>query len=854
MTVVVVPRQLPSDVPGFAARWDELRWLDVRLRAADDSAAPPGGFVVVDGPAGVGKTALVVHWAHRVCDRFPDGQLYLDLRGHFAGPALTPIEAVGRLLRSLGMSGEETPSELDVASGLYRSLVADRRMLVVLDNAGSADQVRPLLPGGAGCAVVVTSRHRLDGLVARDGATRLGVSVLSTIESRTLLSGMLGAERVDAELKQADELARLCGHLPLALRVAAANLALRPRKRIASQVEHLRTGDRLAALAAAGDPHGAVAAAFGLSYQRLSKDERHMFRLLGLVPGPDVTVEAAGALTGTAPEHAAHTLESLAQANLVEEYTSGRYRCHDLLSAYATDRSEAEESDAARVAARARLFWWYLGTAAAAASVLYPQGVLLPACQTTTAVPAISPIAIIESSEAIAWLDAEHANLVAAVAHAAAHGPRPIAWLLADKLRGRLWRKGDPASWLAISTAALDAARKESDPQAEATALLSLGDLQLRHGQCQEALDRYGSALACAKDAGWPEGQALVLNNTARAELYMGRLADAAVSLADALELNRSLGRRAHWGVNLTNLGTVFHEMGELDKAARYHDQALLVHRRCSAVKNEAKTLRARGEVLRDLGLLGQAIDTLTRALELSRTLDYRSGKAYAECGLASVHHEAGRYASARELAGPAIRLAGETADRRLEARARNIAGAAHLHLGQPRVAVTYHFRALDLARAGGDRGNEIDALLGLALAHLHVRLHSDALKHANTALRLAHDHSYRLREGRALTVLARAHLLRDDVHSASEFAQQALTLQRTTGHSLDEARTRLVLSNVRRRTDRTDAAEREWRRASTLFRNCGVNLPDLAESDIGNKGSSDGQARQVESAAIDGN
>jgi DNA-binding XRE family transcriptional regulator len=370
----VVPRQLPADVPGFAGRCDELNWLDVRLRVDGHSPTPSGGLVAVDGPPGVGKTALVVHWAHRVCDQFPDGQLYLDLRGHFAGPALTPVDALGRLLRSLGMSRDETPSELDVAAGLYRSLVADRRMLVVLDNAGSVDQVRPLLPGGGGCAVIVTSRHRLDGLVARDGAARLRVGLLSIAESRALLSVMLGFQRVEAELEQADELARLCGHLPLALRIAAANLALRRRKKIALQVEQLRTGDRLAALAAAGDPDGALAASFDLSYQRLSTDERRLFRLLALDPGPDVTVEAAAALIGSTAEHAAHSLESLVRANLIEECAPGRYHCHDLLNAYAADRSRAEESERARTAATTRLLCWHLNTAVTAASVPSSHG------------------------------------------------------------------------------------------------------------------------------------------------------------------------------------------------------------------------------------------------------------------------------------------------------------------------------------------------------------------------------------------------------------------------------------------------------------------------------------------------
>ncbi|MEK8170238.1 NB-ARC domain-containing protein [Streptomyces sp. M19] len=333
----------------------------------------------IGGTAGVGKTALAVHWCHQVRHRFPDGQLYVDLCGFDRNRApLRPRDALTQLLSGLGLTPQEIPAEEDEQIRRYRSLLVDRRMLIVLDDAASAEQVRPLLPGTSSCFVVVTSRNRLGGLVAREGAHPLILDVLDPEEAHALLVEVLGRARTEAEPEAADELARLCGYLPLALRVAAAQLAIEPGRRIAHLAEELAEGSRLAVLEMEDDERSAVRAAFELSYRALAPESRLLFRLLGLVPGLDFDSGAAAALLDTTGRQAERVLGDLAAVHLIESRGDGRYGFHDLLREYANERYGAEDSPAELTAARDRLYTWYLRGALAAAQVLYPQIPRLP--------------------------------------------------------------------------------------------------------------------------------------------------------------------------------------------------------------------------------------------------------------------------------------------------------------------------------------------------------------------------------------------------------------------------------------------------------------------------------------------
>jgi hypothetical protein len=333
---------------------------------------------------------VAVHWAHRVADRFPDGQLYLNLRGYSSGEPMRAVEALAALLRSLGTLPERIPTEEDQAAALYRTVMADRRVLVVLDNARSVDQVRPLLPGSHGCLVLVTSRDRLAGLVARDGARRLSLDVLPPEEAFALLTRILGADRTAAEPAATAELARVCAYLPLALRIAAAHLSDRTDLVIAAYIAELTDSDPVTSLRVDGDDETAVRTALDRSYLSLPEPTRRMFRLLGVVPGPDFTAMAAAALAGSTVDDAAQHLRRLANAHLIDEHTHGRYAFHDLLRAYASHIVEETEVSEQRNVALTRLMSWYLQVADASATILYPHFARLPIPTTTTRVPPVT--------------------------------------------------------------------------------------------------------------------------------------------------------------------------------------------------------------------------------------------------------------------------------------------------------------------------------------------------------------------------------------------------------------------------------------------------------------------------------
>lgn len=762
----VRPAQLPPDVAAFTGRARELRELDALL---PDEAGPTAVVIsALAGTAGVGKTALAAHWAHRVRHRFPDGQLYADLRGFAAAAPAAPAAVLARFLRALGTPPEQVPPDADEAAALYRSLLADKRMLVVLDNAADPYQVRPLLPGGGGSLVLVTSRDRLGGLVARDGAHRVVLDVLAHDDSVALLTGLLGAGRVDAEPAEVAELARLCGHLPLALRVAAANLGAHPRQRIGDYVGQLRDTDRLAALTLHGDEQSAVPAAFDLSYTRLPAPVRRMFRLLGLVPGPDVTAGAAAALAGVAGSQAGRLLDALAAAHLVEERTAGRYSCHDLLRRYAAERAHVEEAEPERDAALARLYQFYLWAADAAVRAVNPVFVRLPLARPVTGPPAPTgadgsggPDQPGEPGGAAAWLEVERANLVAAVTGAAERGSRSVAWQLADVLRGYFMLSPFGYEWRSVARAGLAAATADGDDLALAAAHLNLAHLWFRQSRYRDAVRHATDALAHARSAGWVEGDGAILNILGSAYWPLGELGPALDHFARSVAVFERLGWKQAVAALHGNLARVCAELGRLAEAADHAERGLAETRALGVVLGEAINLEILGEVHHARGEPRAAIELFTRARELSRAAGYRSGEGDALHGLAAVHWELGERDRAAGLAHTALALAREQGLRRLEADCVNLLAEID---GSD---LDGHQRALALARRTGHRHPEVAALIGLAVAYLRRGDHQRARVAAGRALALARAVGYRLLEGRARVVLGHAELALGRVEDA---------------------------------------------------------------------------------------
>jgi transcriptional regulator with XRE-family HTH domain/tetratricopeptide (TPR) repeat protein len=448
-----VPAQLPPDVPGFTGRDPELARLDA-LVAADC----PGGLVAVTGTAGVGKTTLAVHWAHRVRERFPDGQLHADLSGFGPDEATPPRDVARRFLEALGVPGHRIPAELDGRTGLFRSLLADRRMLVVLDDARDADQVRPLLPGAPGCLVIVTSRTRLTGLVITAATVPLSLGVLPADDARALLVARLGRRRVAADPEAADEIVARCAGLPLALSVVAARAALDPQRPLGDVRDDLR------AAGAGLEPFDETDAAVDLrsvlswSYRALDAEAARLFRLLALHPGPDVALPAAASLAGVAPATARRLLDTLTAAHLLDQAGPGRHTAHDLLRAYAAELLRDGDDDT-RVAT-ARLLDHYLHVATAAAELLTPGRPALPLPVPITGAVVAGPST---REAALAWFAAEEAALPAAVSAAAVAGFDVHAWQLAEAAGNYLQRCGRWTTLLGTGQVALNAARRAGD-------------------------------------------------------------------------------------------------------------------------------------------------------------------------------------------------------------------------------------------------------------------------------------------------------------------------------------------------------------------------------------------------------
>jgi DNA-binding SARP family transcriptional activator/Tfp pilus assembly protein PilF len=708
----VVPRQLPGTVRHFTGRAGELAALTGLLEQAGQT---PGTVVIsaIGGTAGVGKTALAVHWAHRVAERYPDGQLYVNLRGYDPGRPMAAADALAGFLRALGVPGQDIPADEDERAARYRSLLAGRRLLVVLDNARSVAQVRPLLPGTPACAAVVTSRDSLAGLIARDGAARLDLDLLPLADATRLLRTLIGG-RADADPGAAATLAGQCARLPLALRVAAELAAARPAASLASLVAELADQQRrLDLLNADGDPRTAVRAVFSWSYRHLDAATARTFRLLGAAPSPDWDQYAAAALTGTGIEQAGQVLGLLARAHLIQVTAPGRYGMHDLLRAYARELAAQNGADE-QTAALTRLLDYYLHVATAAVGSLFPAD-----HQASGHVPGLStPVPPVDSAAAArAWLDTERASLLAAAAHAAGNGRPGYATGLASTLFRYLTSGGHFAEAITVHSHARRAAQHARDRDGEAAALVSLGVVRFWQGRGQQATDYYQQALALYRGTGDQAGQARALNSLGLADTQQGRYEQAMGDFQAALALHRALGDRIGEARALGNLGFVHSQQGRYQEAGDHLQQAIAVYRDIGHRIGEARALANLGHISMRLGGYPEAREAIERALRLFAQGGDRPSRARALASLGEVDVRQGRHQQALGHHRQALALCQEMGDQAGEAVAHNGLGEAFLASEQPGSARTEHTAALGLAAQTGDKYEQARAHNGLAHA-----------------------------------------------------------------------------------------------------------------------------------------
>jgi DNA-binding SARP family transcriptional activator/tetratricopeptide (TPR) repeat protein/DNA-binding XRE family transcriptional regulator len=725
------PGQLPCAVAHFVGRAAELAALNATLSQPADRTIV---ISAIAGAAGVGKTALAIHWAHQIAERFPDGQLYVNLRGYDPDQPVPAADALAGFLRALGVPGQDVPPEEDERAARYRSLLAGKRMLVVLDNAGSADQVRPLLPATPACTVVVTSRDALAGLVARDGATRLDLDLLPLEDAVGLLRGLIGA-RVDAAPDAAAELAGQCCRLPLALRVAAELAASQPRVPLAELTSELADlmHKRLDLLAAGGDRRTAVRAVFSWSYQHLGADAAGTFRLLGLHPGPDFEPYAVAALTGKTAERARQILDELARAHLIHIPSPGRYGLHDLLRAYAWELTAACDG-AAGHEGLTRLFDYYLYTAATAMDTLYPaerrRRPRIPP-------PASSCPAVTGIAAARTWLDTERATLAAVAASTATSGWPGHATRLAVTIFRYLETGGYYAEIIATHDPARRAARDTGDRTAEAEALRGLIVTDLRQGRYQQAADGLQQALAMYREAGNQAGEARALGNLGITGLLQGRYKQAVGYLKQALAVHRQTGDQVGQARQLSNLSLVELRLGNYRQASQHLRQALTISRENGDRSSEAYALSNLGVVSLRLGHHQQASEHLDQALTICREIGNRDCEAYAVRNIGVVESRQGNHQQASEHLDQALTMCRENGDRSSEAEALNSLAEVLLAGGRPGDAQEQQAMALRLASQIDDRYEQARAHNGLARCHIAAGSAGRARQHWERALTL---------------------------------------------------------------------------------------------------------------------
>jgi tetratricopeptide (TPR) repeat protein len=639
-----VPHQLPGGTSGFTNRADQLAALDALL-----TADPP--VVVISGTAGVGKTALAVQWGRRVVSRLPDGQLYADLRGYSPDQPAEPTEVLIGFLHALGVDAGAIPAQAAQQAALYRTLTDGQRMLVVLDNAHTADQVRPLLPGSASCVVLVTSRDALAGLVARDGARRIDVDLLTTDEGCALLRSLVAAH-ADADPDATTTLARQCAGLPLALRIAAELADTYPTTALAELVAELHDlRERLDALDADGEAHTAVRSVFSWSYRHLPDEVAAAFRLLGLHVGSHIDTPAAAALLDRDLNATKRLLRALVRAHLVAEPTPGRYTVHDLLRGYAAELAADVDSTETRLSALRRLFGHHLAAADAADRVISPHRYRIPPDDRIPTAPARS---FADYDSALSWLFTAQSNLTA-LCRLDIPELDAYRWRLAYTLRGFFFLTMQWEPWITSHESALAAARRAGDPFGEALTRNGLGLALMERGRLDEAAEHFTVALDLFDRAGDPHGANNALANRASIRYYRGEYAESLAENERALAFYRNAGSLRNVAITLRSIGLVEIGLGRFPAAIAHFQEALATFTELGLRLDAVMARNCLGEAHERQGAVTDAVEAFQRAAAQARSCGSRYEAARAHHGLGRIAAAGGDHPAARHHLATAL-------------------------------------------------------------------------------------------------------------------------------------------------------------------------------------------------------
>jgi tetratricopeptide (TPR) repeat protein/DNA-binding XRE family transcriptional regulator len=707
-SAAVVTRSLPRDIGSFTGREPELAQLLGTLANVTADGKPPG-ICLIDGMAGVGKTTLAVHAAHRLTGSFPDGQFFLSLHAHTPGQRpVSPADALASLLLTAGVAVPQIPPGMEARAGRWRDHIAGKKILLLLDDAAGHEQVRPLLPGTSGSLVLVTSRRRLTAL--EDSAV-LSLGTLSPAEAVALLARLADRSDLGSETGPAGEIARLCGYLPLAIGMLARQLRHHPARSGAELAADLAAArDRLAVMRA---ENLSVAAAFDLSYSDLSGAQQRLFRRLGLTSGADIDAYAVAALDDTSLESACSQLDELYDHHLITEPAPGRYMLHDLLREYARALAAAADDDDTEVhSAAGRLLNYYAHVAAAASrhiATWTTAGGRLP----PTSPPASAP-QLATSSEAAAWLEAERPNLHAAVNYAAAEKMPLHAIAIAAAMGGFLRSRGHWDQAAAQYRTALMAAREAGDLPGQAGVLDELGLLQQLTSDYPAATASLAEAIGLFRDLGDLPGQAYALNHLGLVQVDVADYPAAAASHRQALGLARDAGDQLAEAVSLIDLGMVQQMTGDYPAATASYEQALPLARSVGSAFDEADALCELGAVRRLTGDYPGAITCERQALDLFHHLGDRLGQGWALDELGRIHQLTGDYPAATACLAEAIELFRDLGDRHGLAKALNSLGELSLRTSAAEESRIHHAKALAIARELGTPGEQARALEGI--------------------------------------------------------------------------------------------------------------------------------------------
>lgn len=759
----VVPFQLPADTVRFTGRTEHLAHL---LDLSPDQSTSPATVVVtaVEGMAGIGKTALAVHAAHALADRFADGVLFSDLHGFTPEAEPTPPEQIlDQLLRGLGIP--QVPPDLAARVGLYRSVLARRQVLIVLDNAADENQLGPLLPSAPGCRVIITSRRHLAGL---DDATHLTLAVLDPIEAAELFRGLAGDRVTHGDHQTVEQIVALCGRLPLAMRIAAARLRLAPAGTpttlCAELTNALGTGRGLDWLS---DGHRAVGAALAVSYQHLTDDQQRVFRLTGLHPGHSIEPYAMAALADTTVDSAARLLDDLYAASLIDQPSHRRYTQHDLVAAYAT--TLATEMSGKQTALN-RLYDHYAATSSRAMNLSHPWELDRrpnpPA--THTPMPTLST-----EQDAQAWLDTETDNLLAAAQHSAAQHTLHQSATLDRHLTAR----GRYSAAVLLHQQALTIARQTGNQNTEAVALIRLALAHRVQGRREQATDCFEQALAVARHIGNLNAEAEALIGLAVAHRLRGGDSPTFDFLDQALAITRQTGNRDTEAEALISLGAAHRLQARLGTAADYFEQALAIIRQTGNRNTEHKALNNLASVHAMQGRPAAALDCFEQALAIARQIGNLNAESEALIGLGALNYMEGRHADAVDRLEQALALTHHIGNLNAHLEALIGLGAVHNTQARHAHALDRYQQALDIGREIGNRNGQFEAHHGIGRAHHATGDHQGALHRHRDALELAVDLDQAPDQARAHDGLAHAQLALGNTGQARHHWQTALSL-----------------------------------------------------------------------------